>query len=50
MLCQDCKKKSSCKELCKKAEKWVNQDYVSESDNIVYISGQIYENFTKEVI
>jgi len=27
MLCQDCKKKPTCTKLCKKAEKWVNQDY-----------------------
>jgi len=28
MLCQECKKKPECVELCKKAEKYVNQDYV----------------------
>ena len=29
MLCQECKKKPTCTELCAKAEKYVNQDHVA---------------------
>ena len=28
MLCQECEKKSKCTKLCKKAEKWIDQDHV----------------------
>lgn len=33
MLCQDCKKKPTCKSLCPKAEKYVRQDYVSQRES-----------------
>ena len=29
MLCQDCKKKPTCTQLCNKAEKYVSRDHVS---------------------
>ncbi len=29
MLCQDCPKKPTCIELCERAEKYVNKDYIS---------------------
>jgi len=31
-LCLKCEKRETCKFLCKKAEKYVNQDYVPQSD------------------
>ncbi len=35
MLCQTCNKKSSCKELCAEAERYVNQDYTGRKESIV---------------
>ena len=32
MLCQECSEKPTCVELCEKAEKWVNQDHVSQRE------------------
>jgi hypothetical protein len=32
MLCQECKKKPTCKKLCERAEKWINQDYISQRE------------------
>jgi len=32
MLCQECSKWKRCKRLCKKAERYVNQDYVSQRE------------------
>lgn len=32
MLCQECTKKSTCKDLCPEAEKWVNRDYIPQKE------------------
>ena len=31
MLCQDCKKRNECVELCEEAEKYASQDHVSQA-------------------
>jgi len=36
MLCQNCEKRSDCKELCQEAENYVSQDHVDDG-NIVYM-------------
>lgn len=33
-LCSTCIKRESCEKLCKEAEKYVNQDYVSQTEYI----------------
>jgi len=33
-MCNDCNKISTCKQLCKKAEKFANQDYVSANEGL----------------
>lgn len=35
MLCQTCKEKSTCTELCSEAEKVVNQDYVPKDKAVL---------------
>ena len=32
MLCQDCPKKESCRELCEEAEAYVGQDYTAQRE------------------
>ncbi len=32
MLCQECKKKTTCHKLCPQAEKYVNRDHVSQRE------------------
>lgn len=44
MLCQDCSKKLSCTSLCKKAEKFVNQDYAGRRETIFH-EGDVPEMF-----
>ena len=45
MLCQECKKKSVCIELCREAEEFVNQDYVpaKSKDNEVICNSNLAE-------
>ena len=43
MLCQECKKKSECVELCEKAEKWVNGDHVYQREQIFPHVREIWE-------
>lgn len=35
MLCNECEKRSTCKKLCPKAERYVNQDYVPLRESLV---------------
>lgn len=32
MLCQECRKKDTCIELCERVKNWVDQDYVSQRE------------------
>lgn len=34
-LCSTCDKRNSCEKLCKEAEKYVNQDYVPQTEFII---------------
>ena len=47
MLCQECPKKTDCKELCPEAVAYVNQDYVPP-DEYVLSPEFIDRNFTGE--
>ena len=39
--CNDCKKKSTCKTLCKKAEKYANQDWRERDEREIPLGRRI---------
>ena len=44
-MCSNCDKKDNCVELCKEAEKYVNQDYIGQDE---YISSGILPDIAEE--
>ena len=46
MLCQDCTKRSTCKELCPDAERYVGQDEVTSTREVINSDGDVSEIYT----
>lgn len=46
MLCKKCKLRSTCTELCNEAEKYVNQDYVPQTEYLPGYRESSIENYT----
>jgi len=43
MLCQNCTKRSTCKELCPDAERYVGQDEVTSTREVINSDGDVSE-------
>jgi DNA-directed RNA polymerase specialized sigma subunit len=53
-LCSKCEKRDTCQKLCNEAELWVSQDWVKQTENIIYTdnidsySGENMWEFTRD--